>query len=348
MQKQIFMANFRTETGSINWKKFLTQWEVLLVGLLIIINIVNSSISPFYFSVDGLLNATMSFLDKTFIVFPMAMVILIGEIDISVASTVALSSVVMGMAYNGGHGVPMVVAILICLAVGTLCGFINGMILTRFPELSSMIVTLATLTIYRGIAEILLTDKSAGNFPDWFQYFGWGYVGPIPFILICFVICVILFSFLLNKTRFGRRIYAIGGNRTASRFSGIRVDRFRIIIFTLAGFMASITALFLTSRMSSTRPNIALNYELDVIAMVVLGGISTAGGKGKLTGALLAIFVIGLLRYGLGLKNIEAQVLLIIIGLMLVFSVLIPNLMAKRRSGPSASKQASRPTAPKA
>ena len=328
-----FLKGFRTPDGRISWRRFFGQWEFLLFVLLIAINIANTLISPYYFSAEGLLNASMSFLDKTFLVFPMAMIILIGEIDISVASTIALSSVIMGVSYNAGNGVPMVAAILIGLAVGTVCGLLNGLLLTRFPELSPMIVTLSTMTIYRGIAEIILMDQSAGKFPEWFQYFGWGYLGPIPFILVCFIGCAVFFSYLINRTPFGRNLYAIGGNKTASRFSGIEVARYRIIVYTLAGFMASVTAIFLTSRMSSTRPNVAQGYELDVIAMVVLGGISTVGGKGRLGGALLSVFVIGLLSYGIGLKNLDAQVLLIIIGLMLVLSVLIPNLLALRRSG---------------
>jgi rhamnose transport system permease protein len=188
----------------------------------------------------------------------------------------------MGVSYNAGNGVPMIVAMLIGLSVATFCGFINGLVLTKFKELSPMIVTLATQTIYRGLAYVILEDQAAGSFPMWFQYFGWGSIGPVPFILICFVICAVIYTLVINKTRFGRRIYAIGNNREASRFSGIKVERIRLAVYTLAGLMAGITAIFLTSRMSSTRPNIALMYELDIISMVVLGGISTSGGKGRI------------------------------------------------------------------
>jgi rhamnose transport system permease protein len=309
-------------------KKYLMRWEAILFLILVIVNIFNALISPYY-SVTGILGATRDFMDKTFIVFPMAMVILIGEIDISVAATVALSSVVMGVSYNAGNGVPMIVAILIGLSVATICGFINGLVLTRFNELSPMIVTLATQTIYRGLAYVILEDQAAGSFPTWFQYFGWGSVGPIPFILICFIVCAVIFTLVINKTKFGRRIYAIGNNREASRFSGIKVEKTRLIIYTLVGLMAGITAVFLTSRMSSTRPNIALMYELDIISMVVLGGISTSGGKGRVSGAIISIFIVGLLKYGLGLVNISSQILMIIIGLLLVISVMTPNLAGK-------------------
>ncbi len=319
--------------SAISVMRFLMKWEVILFIILILLNVVNSMISPYYLSFNGLMDASLSFLDKSFIVFPMAMVILIGEIDISVASTIALSSVLMGVSYSAGHGVPMIASMGICLAAATTCGFINGFLLTKYRELSPMIVTLATATIYRGIAYIILEDRAAGKFPVWFQYFGWGYVGPFPFMLVCFLACAVLFLFLMGKTTFGRRLYAIGSNRLASSYSGIKVARYRLIVYTLAGFMAGVTAIFLTSRMSSTRPNIAMGYELDIISMVVLGGISTAGGKGSLIGALISIFIIGLLKYGMGLLNFDAQILMIIIGLLLVFSVMLPNLFTGHRIG---------------
>lgn len=315
-------------------KKFLLRWEAVLVLVLLLVNVFNAMSSPYYLSVTGLLDATRDFMDKSFIVFPMAMIILMGEIDISVGATIALSSIIMGVAYNAGQGIPMVAALLLALLVGTACGLINGLLLTRFKELSPMIVTLSTMTIYRGIAYIILKDQAAGKFPSWFQKFGWGTVGPVPYVLIVFAILAVIFTIVLNKTKLGRRIYAIGSNRTASIFSGIKVDQIRILAYTLAGFMSGLTAIFLTSRMSSTRPNIGYMYELDIISMVVLGGISTSGGKGRLAGALISIFVIGYLKYGLGLNNISSQILMIVIGLLLIISVLTPNLVArfKRKS----------------
>ncbi|MDD3839460.1 MAG: ABC transporter permease [Clostridia bacterium] len=307
-----------------NLKSFFFQWEWMLVLILIVINIVNSSISSHYLNFSGLMDATMTFLDKAFIVLPMAFIIILGDIDISVASTVALSSVIMAVSYNAG--LPMGMAMVLCLIVGTVCGLINGLLIVKFKELSAVIVTLSTMTIYRGIAYIILEDQAAGKFPQWFSYLGWGYVGSIPFILIVFAVFAVIFGLLLHKTTFGRRVYAIGNNPVASRFSGVEVDKIKVIIFTAAGFMSGVTALFLTSKMGSTRPNVAIGYELDVIAMVVLGGVSTAGGKGRIIGTVISIFLIGLLRYGLGLINVPSQVLLIIIGLLLVFAVMISDL----------------------
>lgn len=323
MEKKIIMSR-----KEFSLKDFFLQWEWMLVLLLIIINVMNSLLSPYYLNTSRLLDATMTFLDKAFIVLPMVFVIILGDIDISVASTVALSAVVMAVVYN--LGVPMELAMLICLLVGTLCGFINGMLIVKFKELSAVIVTLSTMIIYRGIAYIILEDQASGNFPSWYTKLGWGYIAGIPLILVVFAVFAVIFALLLHKTTFGRRIYAMGNNITASRFSGVQVDKLKVVVFTLTGLMSAVAALFLTSRMGSTRPNVASGYELDVIAMVVLGGVSTAGGKGKMPGAILAVFLIGLLRYGLGLVNVPAQVLLIIIGLLLIFAVMIPNLKIGR------------------
>ncbi|HUC92884.1 MAG TPA: ABC transporter permease [Paenibacillus sp.] len=313
-----------TSKKEFNLKAFFLQWEWMLVVIFLLVNVMNMNLSEFYWNYESLRDATMTFLDKAFIVLPMVFIMILGDIDISVASIVALSSVIMADLYNSG--VPMPVAMAISLAVGTLCGFINGLLIVKYKELSSVIVTLATMIIYRGIAYIILEDQAAGSFPEWFGFLGWGYVGSIPFILIVFTVFAVLFALLLHKTTFGRRVYAMGNNITASRFSGVQVDKIKIAVFALTGLMAAVTALFLTSRMGSTRPNVATGYELDVIAMVVLGGISTAGGRGRMIGAILAVFLVGFLRYGLGLVNVPAQMLLIILGLLLILAVMIPKL----------------------
>lgn len=312
-----------------SYRTFFFQWEWMLIVIFIAVNVMNANLSPYYMNLDSLRDATMGFLDKAFIVLPMVLIMILGEIDISVASTVALSSVIMADLYS--KGVPMGLAMVICLLVGTVCGLINGLLIVKFKELSSVIITLATMIIYRGIAYMLLEDQAKGQFPDWFSFFGWEYVAGIPFILIVFAVFAVIYILLLHKTTFGRRIYAMGNNLTASRFSGIQVDKIKVIVFALAGLMAAVTAIFLTSRMGSTRPNVATGYELDVIAMVVLGGISTAGGKGKMVGAIIAVFLIGLLSYGLGLVNVPAQVLMIIIGLLLIFAVALPKLKMNKK-----------------
>ncbi|MDR3212157.1 MAG: ABC transporter permease [Planctomycetota bacterium] len=330
------------------WKAFFFQWEWILLLVFLAIQVMNFHLSPYYLDLAHLreeaadlawwpwltslipavlanwADVTISFLDKSFIVFPMAFIIIMAEIDISVGSTVALSAVLMGLSYKAGLSMPL--AMVVALAVGSVCGFINGLILVKYRELAPMIVTLATMIIYRGIALILLEDQAVGKFPAWFQNICWGYLGPVPIMLLAFCVTALVFGIILHRTTFGRQVYAIGSNPVASLFSGVPVARIRVTAYTLAGLMSGVTAIFLTSRMGSTRPNVATGYELDVIAMVVLGGVSTAGGRGRIIGTVISVFTIGFLRYGLGLRNISAEYLLIIIGLLLIFAVMLPNL----------------------
>lgn len=317
-------------TQKRTWKQTLLKWESILVIIFLLVNIMNICISPKYLSLTGLFTATSSFLEKAFIVLPMAYILLLGEIDISVGSTVALSAVSMAMAYN--MGIPMGAALIICLIVGTVCGLVNGIILTRFTELPPMIVTLATQIIFRGIAEIALGDQAAGGLTKvtWFSNLYWGYAGPVPYMFIVFVLLAALMGWILHRTTFGRRVYAIGSNRVAAQYAGIAVQKIRCIVYTMTGTFSAVTAVFLAARMGSTRSNIAEGYELEAISMVVLGGISTAGGKGNFPGAVIAIFIIGFLRYGLGLINISSQIMLVIIGALLILAVMLPNINVKK------------------
>lgn len=325
MNDEVYLPRHLNNEKKFSLKSFFLQWEWLLIVILVAVFIVNANLSPYFLNTDILLDAPMTFLDKAFIVFPMALIMILRDIDISVGSIVALSSVVMATMYNS-FGLPMEASIVICLLVGAICGLVNGLLIVKFKELSAVIVTLGTMILFRGIAYIILEDQASGGFPEWFNYLGWGYIGKIPFILIVFVIFATVFVILLHKTTFGRNIYAMGSNPTASRFSGISVDKIRVTVFVLAGLMAAVTAVFLASRMGSTRPNVATGYELDVITMAALGGISTAGGKGRMLGTIIAIFIIGYLQYGLGLINIPAQTLLIVIGVLLLLSVSISKM----------------------
>lgn len=326
IQKRTIIAD-----TTFSWKKFFLKWEWFLVLIFIAINIMNSLISPYYLSAGGLLNATSSFLEKAFIVLPMVFVLVMGDIDISVGSIVALSAVIMGESYNR-LGLPMGLAIIICLLVGTLCGFINGFILTKFKELAPMIVTLGTQILYRGIATMILKDQASTGLTSikWFSNLYWGSIFGIPYMLITFIVFAIIFGYVLHRTTFGRYLYAIGSNKTAAHYSGVEVDKVRLTVFTLTGLFSAVTAVFLASRMGSVRPNIAVGYEMEAISMVVLGGISSAGGKGNFTGAIISIFIIGLLRYGLGLINVPSQVMLVIIGALLIIAVLMPQLNLRK------------------
>lgn len=306
------------------------RWEWLLLGLIVGTFMVNVRISPRFWSYQSFMDALTVFLEAGFMVLPMVMVLVAGDIDISVASIVALSSVLMALSHKAG--LPMGLAIFVALGVGTLCGYFNGLLVSRVPNLSAIIVTLSGFSLYRGIAYILLGDKAVSGFPSWYSYLAWGYLGTtgIPFMLVVFLGCAVLYGLVLHKTSFGRKIFVIGTNRVAALFSGVPVARIRHILFTLNGFMAGVAAVFLTSKLGSSRPNVATGYELEVIAIAVLGGASPSGGKGSIFGACLALILMRLLRYGMGLRNVPGQVMMVIIGVILVCVVMIPNLFASR------------------
>ena len=319
-------AHSRTIDSSrpFSFRRFFLQWEWMLMIIFILINVFNAVRSPNYLVFDNIMNNLQGLFDKAILVFPMMMVILLGQIDISIASTMALSATVMGVAYESG--MPMGMAMIVCLVAGAACGLFNGVIIAKFPELSSMIVTLSTMIIFRGIASIILEDGAVTGFPRWFQFLAWGRVGNLSFIILFFFVLAAIFAYVIHFTRFGRNLYAMGNNETAAKYSGIQTARYKIIVFTIMGLFAGIAALFLASKMSSVRPNIALGYELDVIAMVVLGGVINTGGKGRVIGVVISAVMLSLLRFGLGITNVPAQILLIIIGALLIIAVAIPNI----------------------
>jgi rhamnose transport system permease protein len=310
-------------------KKVFLHWEWFLILILIGIIIMNSYLSPNFLNMSTLFNAPLTFLDKGFLVLSMTFILLLGEIDISVGSIIALTGVTLGLSFDAGLSMP--VAIILSLIVGGLSGFLNGYLVVKFPELPSMILTLGTLSFYRGLSYVLLENESVSGFPTWYQNLGWGSIGPIPIMTIFFFIAAILFIYLKHKTVYGREITSIGYNKRTSHFSGIEVDKRIISAFVLNGLMAAITMLFLTSRMSSIRADIATGYELEVIAMVVLGGVSTSGGIGSMYGPIISVFIIGFLSYGLGLVNVSSQAITMIIGILLIVSVLLTKINFKKK-----------------
>jgi rhamnose transport system permease protein len=251
-------------------------------------------------------------------------VIISGEIDLSVASIIALASTLMGLALQYGADTPALVAV--GVGVGILCGAFNGFLVTGL-KLPSIVVTIGTMSLFRGIAFIILGDQSFKGYPKEFSWFGQGYVfWVISFELVLFVVAAAIFYVLLHRTNFGRRVFAIGNNATAARFSGVRVDRIKFVLFCLTGLMSGIAAVLLTARLGSTRPSIAEGFELDVVTMVVLGGVSILGGAGSIIGVVLAALIIGLVTFGLGLLNVPGIVMTIFTGSLLIVVIALPIL----------------------
>lgn len=309
-------------------KSTFLKWEWLLVGLFIVFNIIIIPITPYYLDVRNIFDMTFIFIEKGLVALIMTFIIITGNIDLSVASMMSLSSVVMATTYQAG--INIWVAAIVGILVGALCGFLNGFIITRLG-LPAIIITLATYSLYRGISYVILGDQAVSGFTQKFSYLGQGYVGnsPVPFALVVFILLAIIAAMVLHKTVFGRMVYAIGFNEKAALASGIPVNKVKLLLFTLSGVMSGIAGMFITSRIGNTRPNIATGFELEIITIVILGGVMITGGIGNMWGVLISLILIGTIRYGLGLHNVPGQVMVVVTGSLLIISILINNIMQR-------------------
>ena len=300
------------------------SWEGLLVLVAIAIFVLNSFASPYFLNAWSLSDLTFNFTEKALIALAMALLIIAGEIDLSVAAIIALASTLMGLALQYGADTPVLVAI--GIATGIACGAFNGFLVTGL-KLPSIVVTIGTMSLFRGISFIILGDQSFKGYPPSFSWLGQGYVWwVISFELVLFLVCAVIYWVVLHRTNFGRRIFAIGNNGVAAQFSGVRVDRIKFILFCLTGLMSGIAAVLLTARLGSTRPSIAEGFELEAITMVVLGGVSILGGAGSIVGVVLAALIVGLVTFGLGLLNVPGIVMTIFTGSLLIVVIALPIL----------------------
>jgi rhamnose transport system permease protein len=308
--------------------RVLLRWESVLAAVLVLEFVLFTSISPYFLSVDTLSDASFNFTERALVALPLALLIVAGEIDISVGAIMALASVAMGLAAEQGVGTPGLACI--GLATGLVAGCVNGALVT-WGRVPSIVATIGTMTFFRGIAYAVLGDRVLKNYPESFAVFGQGYAfGPVSIELALFIVLAILSGLVLHRTRWGRAIFAMGANPVATRFAGIPVDRYRFVLFALTGMASGLAALLLTSRLGSTRPSIAQGWELEIISIVILGGVSVWGGKGSILGVVLAALVFGLVTFGLGLMNIPGIVMSIFTGALLLLVVAIPALVQKR------------------
>ena len=276
-------------------------------------------------SVDTLSDATFNFTERAIVALPLALLIIAGEIDISVAAIIALASVAMGLASAQGMGTAGIAGV--GLGTGLLAGCINGALVT-IGRVPSIVATIGTMTLFRGAAYAVLGDRVLKDYPESFAAFGQGYfAGPVSIELALFALFALSFGVFLHRTRWGRTIFAIGANPVASRFAGVAVNRYRFALFALTGLFSGLAAVLLTSRLGSTRPSIAQGWELEIISMVILGGVSVWGGKGSILGVVLAALVFGLVTFGLGLMNIPGIVMSIFTGTLLILVVAVPALV---------------------
>lgn len=307
----------------------LLRWESILVLLLVAVIVGNALISPYFLDLYNLADTTYNFSEKAIIALPMALLILVREIDLSVAAIVALSSLVIGLLAAHGFAMPVLVAA--GLAVGLACGAFNGALVTR-SRVPSIVITIGTMSLFRGIAQVTMGDEALTTFPQNYLDLGQSYfiaMPPLPLSFILFLVLAVGFGLFLHRSATGRRLFAIGANPVAARFSGIRVDRLRFALFSLSGLLSGLAAVLLTARIGVMRPNIALGWELDVITMVVLGGMSISGGVGTIGGVVLSVFVLGLATFGLSLMNVPGIVINVLLGLLLILSIAAP-ILARR------------------
>jgi len=305
----------------------LRRWETVLVVILVAICAINALATPYFLDLHNLFDSTLMFSEKAIMALPMTLVIIGRDIDLSVASIVALCSTAMG--YLASEGVGSLGLVAASLTVGTLAGMFNGAIITRF-RVPAIVVTIGTLSLFRGIPSVVLGDGAYTDYPEGFSQLGQGYLFDlIPYQFVVFVGLAIGFTVLLHRTVIGRNLYAYGHNPDAARYSGIPVDRYRFWLFTLNGLICGLAAAFLTSRVGATRPNIAQGWDLEVITIVVLGGVSIMGGTGTMPGVGLSILVMGTLTFGLSLRNIAGIIMSIVIGVLLIAAVALPIVARK-------------------
>lgn len=305
--------------------EWLRGWEGILLVLLIVIVIFNSSMTPHYLQVQNQINLFQLHIEKIIIALIMTFIIINAEIDISVASVMALAGCVMGFLFE--KGLPFELCVLAGLLTGVLTGAFNGF-MVAYARMTSLIVTLSGLIGYRGLAHVLLENRSVGNFPEWFDRLGQRpLIGPFPFALIAFFILLIIALIILQWSGAGRYVFVIGNNSEVARYSGVNVRRVKMTLFIISGLISAFAGLLLAARLGSIRGDTAIGTELEVITMVLLGGVSIFGGTGSLYGVLLSILIVLNLRNGMGLLNVPGENQTGVIGALLILSVLGPNII---------------------
>lgn len=308
----------------------LLQWETLLAIILVVVVIVNINLSPFYLGVQNQINLFQLSIEKIIVALVMTLIIINAEIDLSVASIMGLAACTLARFWELGY--TMSTAMFAALLVGVLAGAFNGF-WVAYVGLPSLVVTLAGLIMYRGFARVLIEDRSIGNYPDWFDAMGQrSFLGPLPLSIVVFFVGLLLLLVVLQRSGFGRKIYVVGNSAEVAAYSGVDVKRIKMTLFMLSGFVSAIAGILIAARLGAVRGSTANGFELDIITMVLLGGVSIFGGSGTLTGVGLAILIILNLRNGLSLANISGNTQTGVVGLLLILSVLVPNWLQSIRT----------------
>jgi rhamnose transport system permease protein len=310
-------------------RSIILSQEGILFILLIIVTFILSRFNVNFLSANNLLNQARLLAEVGLVALPMTYIIITGGIDLSVGSILGLCAILLGIFWKAG--VPLGSAIVLAILVGCVAGFINGLFII-WLEVPPLIMTLATLALYRGMAQGISQAKSVRGYPEWFYIFGQESVLGLPTQLWLLIIGIVISAIVLARTTLGRSLYAIGNNAVGARFSGLRVSRNLLVIYTFSGFMAAIAAVVFVSRVTTTRSDMGAGLELDAIAAVVLGGTSIMGGKGTILGTVIGLVLIQLLKYGLQLAGVAGDATIIVIGSVLIFAILVNNFIQNRRA----------------
>lgn len=332
-------ANVRARQPSLqDWLPLVARWETFLLAL-ILVTILAFSLpaspwyTPYFFNATNMFGFSGRVIAVGLMALPLTLIVISGQIDLSVESTLAMAAIFFGVRWSGGWNIWL--AALFALVAGALGGLFNGLVITRV-KLPSLVVTLGTYALFRGLAFLTLGDRSVDltNAPAAFLNVGQGNIGstPIPEYLLLFAILAILFGLVLHRTSFGRYIYAIGSNEEACRYSGVRVGMIITILFVVSGTMAALAGLVEATRLGSARADIGTGLLLDVVTAVVLGGVDIFGGRGTIVGPVLALILIALLRGGLGLLQVSDDVANLMVGCLLIFSILLPHVVQYARA----------------
>lgn len=286
-------------------------------------------LTPYFLTISNLLNVLEQSSINAIIAVGMTFVIITAGIDLSVGSILAFSGVVMASALQSG--IPLPLALLAGLAIGTVCGMVNGALIS-IGKLPPFIVTLGMMSVARGAALVFTDGRPVSGFNEGFRWLATGKVLFIPMPLIIMILVYIIAHILLTKTKFGRYTYAIGGNEEATRLSGVNVKFHKMMVYTLSGLTSALAAVLLTARLNSAQPIAGIMYELDAIAATVIGGTSLMGGEGKLTGTLIGALIMGVLRNGLNILGVSSFLQQIIIGSVIIIAVLLDTLIKRQKT----------------
>jgi rhamnose transport system permease protein len=301
--------------------------EVVLLGVLIVLMVAMSLLSPLFFTVGNLLNTSRFFVEVGLMALGMTLIIITGGIDLSVGSNLALVSVAVGFSYAAG--LPLPLAIVFGLVVGLAAGLFNGLFITLL-DLHPLVVTLGTFALFQGLAYGLTNAEAVSDFPGWFAYFGQAYFGPVPLQLFIFILAVAVVWLILSRTSFGRYVYAIGNNEEAARFSGVPVRKVKLALYAGIGLLVAMASVIYTSRVYTARGDSGLGLELDVISAVVLGGASIYGGSGSIGGTVLGVLIIATLRNGLVLAGVPSTWQVFVLGILLLVAVFLNEFFRRR------------------